>query len=198
MRWDLMKARALERLRSEAALGMVDGELLELLNLINSHQGLFTTSSCSGRITVACSDISPDDKRSTRIIYKTHRTTSVPAIENALREAKCKHLWAKSSHPLLDLFAKELDLAWDIVDLAKKAGFKYSGVQRSGSYYRVIIRSNENIQFPLNGDDDSKKLAKVVSELNKFLLEGKVRLARLLSLLDEDGLLDDYLENFLI
>ena len=187
MHWELMRSRALERLAREIMNGAVDEEVLELLDALNSTEKVFTTSSCAGRITVLCSDAPPNDKVAARIMFKSHSPVSVREVKEAIENAQnCAYVWAKSSHPLLDLMVKELDLAWRLVDLAKRAGFKYSGVQRSRDYYRVIIRSNDNIQIPMDGDEDLKKLAKSVSALNKFLLDGKVKLARLISLIDEE------------
>ena len=194
MYWELMKSRALERLAREIMNGAVDEEVLELLDAINSIDKVFTTSSCAGRITVVCSDAPPNDKISARIVLKSHSPVSVRDVKEAVESAqKCAHVWAQSSHPLLDLMVKELDLAWRLVDLAKRAGFKYSGVQRSKDYYRVIIRSNDNIQIPMENGEDLKKLARTVSALNKFLLDGKVKLARLISLIDEELLFGEEL-----
>jgi len=133
-------------------------------------------------------------------LLKSHSPISVNDLVEALEKADCKHLWAKSSHPLLDISVKDLDKALDIVDHARRAGFKYSGVQRSHCCYRVIIRGNDNLHFPLFKGEDLKRLARVVSELNRFLLEGKVRLARLMSSLESGGLLsmDDVLEDLLL
>jgi len=187
--WEALRDKALSRLESEAALGLVDEELMHFLKLLNKTEDVFTTSSCSGRIVVACNDVSPCDKKGTKMLLKSHSTISVNDLIRAIEKAECKHIWAKSSHPLLDVAVKDLQKALDIVDHAKRAGFKYSGVQRSHCCYRVIIRSNDSLYFPLFKDEDAKRLARVVSELNKFLLEGKVRLARLMSSLEAGGLL---------
>ena len=198
--WEALKERARSRLESEGLLGLVDHEMLEFLRAFNENDEMFTTSSCAGRITVACNDVSPQDKRGTKLILKSHSPISVEDLAKALSEAGCRHVWAKSSHPLLDVAVKSLETALDLVEYAKKAGFKYSGVQKSNCCYRVIIRSNDNMYFPLFGNEETERLARIVSELNKFLLEGKVRLARLMSALEEAGLvsLDALLEDMLL
>lgn len=60
MTFEEQKKRALERLRIRGA----DEEVEEILERINSLDGFFTTSSCSGRIVLIClPEIVPSEKR---------------------------------------------------------------------------------------------------------------------------------------
>ncbi len=177
-------------MEDDLSRGLVDEEMKELLRLLNLNGNLATTSSCSGRIVVACSDKGYDDKRSTRFTLKSHSPVSVEQVKRALEEADCKYVWIKSSHPLIDVATEDLETALRLVNLAQRSGFKYSGVQQGRSFYRVLIRSNDNIHIPIFKDEDLKRLARITSVVNKFLLEGKVKLARLVSMLVDEGFIE--------
>ena len=200
MCWETEKLKALSRLEEDLQMGLVDEELEELLLMLNENEDLLTTSSCAGRISILCGN-EYWNKREANMLMKSHTPVSVYAVITALRKGLgCKNLWIKATHPILDMKVSDLQKAFDLVKLAVRAGFKYSGIQKAICGYRVIIKSSDSIQAPLNhlarrvaegriGGDALRELALITSEMNKYLLEGKVRLARLLSLMMENNLI---------
>ena len=59
--FDASKASILENLKTGVDFsfkGSIDAPVLELVNFINSHENYFTTSSCSGRVSVFRSGLS--------------------------------------------------------------------------------------------------------------------------------------------
>ncbi len=197
--WELERVRALSRLEEHTQMGLIDDELLEFLWLLNENPHIVTTSSCSGRISILCGG-DYWDKREANLLVKSHSPISVYSVASALMKGKfCKNLWIKATHPILDLKVQDLKRALDIVRIAVKAGFKYSGVQDTPCGYRVIVKSSDSLQVPLNylvrmlrqgvRGEALRELAIITAEMNKYLLEGKVRLARLFSLMMENNLI---------
>ena len=192
MEWEELRGAALSKLEEDSELGLVDDELVELLKLLNrSSSSFYTTSSCAGRIILGCNDTSWEDKRNTRIPLKSHKPVRVDDVLSVLEELDCKWMWMKASYPLIDMAVRELEDALKIVDIARKAGFKYSGVQPSRREgYHVLIRGSDNVQVPVRKGMAADEVARVVSLLNKILLDGKVRLTRLISMLEDEGFID--------
>ncbi len=188
--WEAARAGTLAKLERDLKDNLVDEELIQLLKALNEHEDMFTTSSCAGRITVGCNDVALEDKRGTEHLLVSHGPVSVYDVMKVLENKKCTWMWIKASQPLLDISVKKIDLAMKIVTIARSAGFKYSGVQPyGGQYFRVLIRGSDNVQYPLSGKEDEKVLAKVISHANAFLLNGKLKLARFVSALENENLI---------
>ncbi len=186
-----MRDEALSRLHEDVERELVDDELIELLEILNRSPNIYTTSSCAGRITLGCNNTSWEDKKSTRLPFKSHKPVSVDDVLSAIERIDCKWMWLKASYPLLDIAVRDLDDGLRLVEVARKAGFKYSGIQPSrGQKYHVLIRGNDNVQVPLKKKVDIEELAKIVSLMNRILLDGKVKLVRLISMLEEEGFID--------
>ena len=194
MCWEAARARSLIKLKNDLRKGLVDEEIVHLLLALNENENVFTTSSCAGRITVGCNPTSPEDKISTEHLLVSHDPVSVDDVVTAIKDKKCFWTWIKASHPLLDLSVRDMDLASKIVGMAKEAGFKYSGIQPSNCCYRVIIRGSDNVQYPISGHEETKVIAKILSHANKFLLSGKLKLARLVGAFEREGLIESFEE----
>ena len=80
---DKIKSAVLKKLDEAVSAGLVDEELIPLLFLINSIDGLVTTSSCSGRyqlITVPATG----DKLGSKVVGKWHRTIDIDELVEAI------------------------------------------------------------------------------------------------------------------
>jgi len=74
------KDRALERLR----IGGADEEVAGIIEKINSFEGFFTTSSCSGRIVLIClPEIGA--KREAKFVGKWHRSVTKEEVLEAIK-----------------------------------------------------------------------------------------------------------------
>ena len=63
MRWETLRNKFLRDLERELLSGKVDEEIVRLLEIINSSEDFFTTSSCSGRIVLIDVPENGDKKR---------------------------------------------------------------------------------------------------------------------------------------
>ncbi len=200
MCWEREKLKALSRLEEDLQLGLIDEELLEFLIMLNENDYILTTSSCAGRISILCGS-EYWNKREANLLMKSHVPVSVYSVISTLKRGlRCKNLWIKATHPILDMKVIDIQKAFEVIRLAVKAGFKYSGIQDAACGYRVIVKSSDSLQVPLNyivkriiegkkSGEVLRELALITSEMNKYLLEGKVRLARLFSLMIENNLI---------
>jgi len=146
------KARAMEGLRQALAEGKVDEDIIPLLEKINSLDNYFTTSSCSGRISVM---EMPHfgDKVNSIWLGKWHREVSLEEVLEAIRRHEKGQLWFLVRSPILHVSVKTMDNAVRLLNLAIGLGFKYSNI-KSVSHKKLLveIRSTERMDVPLGSD----------------------------------------------
>lgn len=180
--WDSGRRRALAQLEEHLAAGRVDEDIVPLLDAINSIEGLYTTSSCSGRIQVAASRL-PGDKGVMRVIAKWHRAVTPMEVEAVLAATPEPDVWFAVHQPILHVAAKTLELARLVLVTARNAGFKHSGIQGLGGRYMVEIMSMEKLEAPLRlrGIDlvEPPLLPYLVEAADAMLEKAKERLRRL-------------------
>ncbi len=178
------KRRRLSRLRQDLEKGLVDEEMVPVIELVNRRlRYCYTTSSCSGRIIVIEAP-EPGDKPGARILGKWHRKVEPRDISEALSRISSKGLvWASAQGPLLHVACLEEEDARVVLRAGHLAGFKYSCIHVAyGGHWVVELRSAERIDVPVyfRGSrvvEDPSLLAEV---LNYYLGLGKARIPRLL------------------
>ena len=181
--FDLQKKKALESLNDALKKGLVDSDIISLLDKINSLENYFTTSSCSGRISVMQM---PDlgDKLNAIWLGKWHREVSLEEVLEAIKKYKEGQLWFLVRSPILHVSARTLEDAVRFLNLAIGVGFKYSNI-KSVSHKKLLveIRSTERMDVPLGKDGElwvsTDYLEKIVKIANLQLRRAKEKLRRL-------------------
>ncbi|USS39888.1 hypothetical protein NF865_05810 [Thermococcus aggregans] len=181
--FDLQKKKALESLNDALKKGLVDSDIISLLDKINSLENYFTTSSCSGRISVMQM---PDlgDKLNAIWLGKWHREVSLEEVLEAIKKYKEGQLWFLVRSPILHVSARTLEDAVRFLNLAIGVGFKYSNI-KSVSHKKLLveIRSTERMDVPLGKDGElwvsTDYLEKIVKMANLQLRRAKEKLRRL-------------------
>jgi tRNA wybutosine-synthesizing protein 3 len=107
--------------------GAIDRPVKELIGLINSSNDYYTTSSCSGRITLMTSP-PPRKKYEAVWLYMTHGRPDKQKIRKSLKTVPDDQVWLKMESFILHLRASSLPAAEVILAAAKKAGFKHTGI----------------------------------------------------------------------
>ncbi|NJE05747.1 hypothetical protein E3E36_06240 [Thermococcus sp. M36] len=152
--FDEQKEKAMAGLRKALAEGKVDGDIIPLLDKINSLENYFTTSSCSGRISVM---EMPDfgDKVNSVWLGKWHREVSVEEVLEAIKKHSNGQLWFLVRSPILHVGARTMEDAVKLLNLAIGLGFKYSNI-KSVSHKKLLveIRSTERMDVPLGADGE--------------------------------------------
>ena len=108
----------------------IDREIMPLVNLINSKEEYFTTSSCSGRIILM-----PETgkKQENVFLFVSHKAVSVKDIKDILESSEKSltspsPVYIKHEPCILHVACKSLDSAIKLVSKARQSGWKKSGI----------------------------------------------------------------------
>jgi tRNA wybutosine-synthesizing protein 3 len=161
----------------------VDHDIVPLLEKINALPDYFTTSSCSGRISVM--EMSHfGDKVNSIWLGKWHREVTLEEVLGALGKHGSGQLWFLVRSPILHVAARGLEDAVKLLNLAVGLGFKYSNIKSvSHKKLMVEIRSTERMDVPLgeNGElwVDEAYIERIVKIANAQVRRFKGKLKRL-------------------
>ncbi len=180
----IMKAKreALKSLFTAVREGKVDGDIIDLLMLINSIRGIYTTSSCSGRIGII-EEPAPGAKPLARWLIKAHRLLSFEEARESLKKAREGLIFLKSQPPIFHIAAEDMEKAKKLHELGLASGFKYTTFKAISSRYLVEINATEYLTAPLGKDgrvlvsEDYLRFAVEIG--NSMLKRSKGRLPRL-------------------
>ena len=176
------KREALVSLFTAMGEGKVDADIIELLLLINSIKGIYTTSSCSGRIGIL-EEPALGAKPLSRWLIKAHRPIEFEEAKNALKNAEKGLIFLKSQPPIFHIVAEDLERAKKLHELGLASGFKYTTFKVISKRYLVEINATEYLTAPLGKDGkvlvDDEYLSFAVELGNDMLRRSKGRLPRL-------------------
>ena len=164
------KKNALTKL-DKSTKGSIDEPIIPILDMINSKDDYYTTSSCSGRIMM----MEPSQERHVDWLFVTHgKITSEDVKKHTNSNA-----WLKQSGIILHIACRTLDAAEKMLRGLRDAGFKRTGLISTKKCIIELI-STENMAAPLkNATDDH--IAVLVDEANKLMDKTTNSLERLKS-----------------
>ncbi|GAB2244817.1 hypothetical protein Droror1_Dr00000310 [Drosera rotundifolia] len=152
--------------------GTVDAQILPLLQTLNRHHSLFSTSSCSGRISLFAH--SPKSPKSGSWVFLSHEEANPDELVTLLFESK----WVGGDSDLVFRFepmivaveCRNIGTARDLVAMAVGSGFRESGVTSVSGKGRVMvaIRCSIRMEVPLGRSDRIL----VSEEYVRYLVEG--------------------------
>jgi tRNA wybutosine-synthesizing protein 3 len=180
--WSKRKKAFLDRIKQDRDIGYLDEGIEEILEAINRREKSYTTSSCMGRITIT--DIeAPWNGREGEIVFKTHNKIGEEDIAKILKQKPFNKYWMIVSGPILHIMTKDLEEAKYLLEVARKAGFKHSGIASfSDKGYLLEIISSTQIILPLKAGESTiineETLKQFVDTVNQTLEEGRKRLKR--------------------
>ncbi len=177
------KERAMDGLRKALAEDKVDHDIIPLLEKINGLDNYFTTSSCSGRISVM---EMPHfgDKVNSVWLGKWHREVSIEEVLEAIGKHHSGQLWFLVRSPILHVAARTMEDAVKLLNLAVGLGFKYSNI-KSVSHKKLVveIRSTERMDVPLGENGElwvsEEYVGRIVKLANAQVRRFKGKLKRL-------------------
>ncbi|WP_258083571.1 tRNA(Phe) 7-((3-amino-3-carboxypropyl)-4-demethylwyosine(37)-N(4))-methyltransferase Taw3 [Thermococcus thermotolerans] len=176
------KREALTSLFTAMREGKVDGDIIDLLLLINSIDGIYTTSSCSGRIGII-EEPALGAKPLSRWLIKVHRPIGFEEARKALGNAERGLIFLKSQPPIFHVVAEDIEKAKRLHELGLASGFKYTTFKVISKRYLVEINATEYLTAPLGRDGriliDDEYLRFAVELGNDMLRRSKGRLPRL-------------------
>ncbi|NON62795.1 hypothetical protein [Acidianus sp. RZ1] len=186
MLWEEWKRKAFERLNKDREIGYLDPDIYDILVQFFKREKSYTYSSCSGRITIVDSQL-PWKRENSTIIFKNHFKISPDEIVDVLSKGQLYRLWLISQGPIFHVYSKDWDETWEVIRIARKAGFKHSGIMsinqkgilielRTGVKFVHLLREKED-QFLSEAEINSlalianEVLSKGKEKLNELMLE---------------------------
>jgi len=147
-RFENQKRIAIERLKNAIEDDEVDRDILGLINYINSLNNFYTTSSCSGRITLL-HDLGSKIKNDW--LGKWHREVRFDEILDSLSDIPANGIvWFKYESPILHIVSKTIDNAKLLINIARDSGYKRVGIQGlKNERYVVEICDTERVDCPI-------------------------------------------------
>ncbi|KAL6990778.1 nicotinamide N-methyltransferase [Sarracenia purpurea var. burkii] len=168
MEFEKRKAAVLASMTStepdKSPKGSIDAPIIPLLNTINSHPSFFTTSSCSGRISIlsqptTTTAAAKKKARGGAWVFITHDPADPDSVLNLLFPTNS----APPTHPsnlvfrfeplIIAVECKDVSSAQFLVSLAISSGFRESGVTSMNKRVIIAIRCSIRLEVPL-GDRD--------------------------------------------
>ncbi|MEM1805854.1 MAG: hypothetical protein QXK54_04790 [Ignisphaera sp.] len=186
--WIKRKNEVYRRFLEDIEIGYADRDIIDFIKLVFTKKKIYTTSSCSGRITVIDASY-PWLREESYVLYKKHEPVTVDDIERIIYSHIPKYrFWLVASGPILHFIALDLESASLLLKIVHGAGFKHSGIISLGESGIVIETvSGTWTSFLLKEGSELlvSDLAKIVKIANEVLIEGKKRLEKLFKVIKE-------------
>jgi len=157
---DREKALVLAELMEAKRQGRVDAEVVPLLEAVNSHPDLVTTSSCAGRVQLISAPML-GDKLGSEVLGKWHDEVSTEDLVSAYERWDGNGTLLLMAQPmLLHVRCRDLRSAVFIRNSAQGAGLKFSTIRsvkldRTGepAEWGIVVEclGTERMEVPLTG-----------------------------------------------
>ncbi|MBR9706771.1 hypothetical protein GOV14_07070 [Candidatus Pacearchaeota archaeon] len=138
----------------KSSIGGWDAPIANLCNLINKTDNYYTTSSCSGRVVLI---IETFEKRSGLFLYRSHDLVSFDELKKELEKVRSKTkdlIYFKQEPCVLAVACASVSDAQELVNKARMAGWKRSGITTTTKKNIVELFGTEKIEMPIlnNGE----------------------------------------------
>lgn len=179
----MQREKALKQLADARAESKADKDIAGLVDLINSSEDFYTTSSCAGRICVLETP-KKHDKLESEWLGKWHRKVTLQDVKGVLGKHTRNVAYLQAECPILHVVARNIGSAEKLLFAAQQSGFKRSGIQAINPE-RVLLEicSTESLEVPLAEDGkiliDDAYLSYAVNIANVKFDSGREKLSRL-------------------
>ncbi|XP_006813030.1 tRNA wybutosine-synthesizing protein 3 homolog [Saccoglossus kowalevskii] len=130
--------------------GSIDEAIIDLVNYINQHEQYFTTSSCSGRISIFTEDSeSSVRKKGCKWLYVTHGSADINGVKESVHDIE-DDATLKFEPFVLHVQCRTLEDARLLHQVAIESGFRNSGMSigKSGKII-AAVRSTHGLEVPI-------------------------------------------------
>jgi tRNA wybutosine-synthesizing protein 3 len=182
-KFDQQRENAMNQLAEARKNGETDDDIADLIDLINSNENFYTTSSCAGRVAVLQTP-KEHDKLKASWLGKWHHKVTLQNLQEALKKHDEYVVYLQSECPIIHVVSKTLEGAEKILFAAQECGFRRSGIQAINPE-RVLVEicSTEMLEVPLAEDGkmliDDIYLGYLVNIANTKFSSGREKLSRL-------------------
>jgi len=152
--FDKSKAIMLEKLEKtdKSRKGEIDKDAKPIIKIINSTKNFYTTSSCSGRISLFRESHTKKKFDSGWLIVK-HAEITKEEINNALKKIPLDTVWFRQETPIFHIACRTINDAKELLTVCKNLGFKHSGIIGIGKRTIIEIIFNEKIDCPISENE---------------------------------------------
>ncbi len=184
--WGVRKRAFWNRIWEDLEIGYLDKDLLPLLIELNLRPRTYTLSSCSGRITLVDSN-KPWARRGTNVVFKKHSPITREELLRVVEEPCAEALWLIVSGPIIHASTASLREAVELLRIARRAGFKHSGVLSMHKVKGIVVEMLTGIKaihIIKRGEDfvtPVSELSKVAAIANELLGDAKEALKKLVN-----------------
>lgn len=163
--------------KDKSNIGFIDDKISKLCSLINSRENYFSTSSCSGRITLVLDE---DKKTKNVFLYRTHEKINFNNLKESLFEVSKKLkrgiIFFKQEPCFIVISCRNKESQWKLFSSARNNGWKKSGILSIDKKLLVELMSDERIEFPVIKDGEilieEKLMNLIIEKANKNLEKG--------------------------
>lgn len=163
----------------KSSIGSWDSRILRLCEKINKKKEFYTLSSCSGRI-VLIKNL--EKKQPNMFVFRSHEKVGLKEIKSVLKSSK-ETLIFKQEPVILHVCCVGLDDAELLLNKARFAGWKNSGIMSTRGRIVLELRSTEYLALPIMEKDkslvDDVFLEILLRESNNRLERGWEKIKRL-------------------
>lgn len=173
--------------------GSIDEPIRPLVDIINANPYYYTTSTCSGRISLIVKPRNnPSIKKGGIFLLNSHEeidneqfdTTIESFINNSKVNGKVGNcLWLKFEPFIMHIQCLDLDKARCLLNTALVAGCRNSGITLGKKdKFLVAVRSTSSMEVPLHNDSefvlDNRYIKFLSTECNRRLKENLIKLEK--------------------
>ncbi|MCF7866087.1 hypothetical protein K9L67_00600 [Candidatus Woesearchaeota archaeon] len=170
--FDHTKKMMLEKLYKpdKSFKGDVDLEAIPIIEAVNAKDDFYTTSSCSGRISLFF-EAESGRKDESGWLFVEHRVVTDVEILYALKSVSSESLWFRQEAPIFHIACRDNFCAKKLLVVCRDLGLKHSGIiAESNKRVMVEIIFNNKIDVPVasNGElfVDEKFIKFLVKQAN--------------------------------
>ena len=177
--WYTYKQKAWERILRDKEIGYLDPDIFDVLEAFFKRKDTYTQSSCSGRITIVDAEF-PWDRKKSSVVYKNHLGIGVEDFIRTISKGKVWNLWLTVQGPIFHVYTRTQEEAWEILRIARSAGFKHSGILTINKKGILVeLRTGVKMVHLLKQNYIEEEMVNLVNIANKVLLKGKEKMQKL-------------------
>ena len=137
-------------MKDNSNIGKWDSKISGLCGKINASKEYYTTSSCAGRVVLIRQ---AEKKQSDLFLFRSHEKVSFSQLkrelDKAIKNNKLDLIYFRLEPCILHVACASLASAQVLLDLAKLAGWKNSGIMASTNRIVLEMRSTEHMELPI-------------------------------------------------
>eukprot|EP00727_Mastigamoeba_balamuthi_P014602 m51a1_g9768 hypothetical protein (260) ;mRNA; f:1651954-1653061 len=153
--FDAAKQKTLEGLLSpdddKSRAGGVDPQIADVVDAVNFHPHLFTTSSCAGRV-IATESGPKTAYGDVGWLFVSHELPDPEVVSAVLvshKPSPGSEVWLRMESPIVQICARDLDVGQHILNMARACGFKKPTLTGVRGKVIVSIVDTKRVEVPV-------------------------------------------------